>query len=327
MNTKSAAELHAHRPKRILVTGSSGSIGTRACEILLENGYDVVGVDKDHNEWNPEVEKRTIITDLTDRTQVHANLPTNVDMIVHLAAHARIGDLIENPLLARDNLESTVNVWEFARRHNIKKTILASSREVYGGSTRESWTEDCIDVDGCESPYAMSKVACEAIARSYTKCYGIDCLILRFSNSYGKYDTYTRIIPLIISRVMSGKDLTVFGAEKTLDFTYVDDTVSGLLLALDRYDTAKNQAYNIAAGTGTRIVDLITLIQKHMGTDIPVHIEKNRVGDMMKFVGTIEKARRVLGYTPKVSLEQGLISTIAWYKDFYTRNPHRMPGV
>lgn len=327
MNTKNSTERPANRLKRILVTGSSGSIGTRACEILIERGYDVVGVDKDHNEWNPEVEKRTIITDLTDRAAVLANLPTDVDIIVHLAAHARIGDLVENPLLARDNLESTVNVWEFARTHNIKKTILASSREVYGGSARESWTEDCIDVDGCESPYAMSKMACEAIARAYTKCYGIDCLILRFSNSYGKYDTYTRIIPLIISRVMAGKDMTVFGAEKTLDFTHVDDTVSGLLLALEKYDTAKNEAYNIAAGVGTRIVDLVALIQKHMGTHVPVHIEKNRVGDMMKFVGTIGKAQRVLGYTPKVPLEQGIVPTIAWYKDFYTKNPQRMPGI
>lgn len=327
MNTKPSTEHQPYGVKRILVTGSSGSIGTRACEILIERGYDVVGVDKDHNEWNPEVEKRTIITDLTDRAAVQANLPTDVDIIVHLAAHARIGDLVENPLLARDNLESTINVWEFARMHNITKTVLASSREVYGGSTRESWTEDCVDVDGCESPYAMSKVASEAIARAYTKCYGIDCLILRFSNSYGRYDTYTRIIPLIISRVMAGKDITVFGAEKTLDFTHVDDTVSGLILALERYDTAKNQAYNIAAGTGTRIVDLVALIQKHMGTDVPVHIEKNRVGDMMKFVGTIEKAERILGYTPNVSLAQGIVPTIAWYKDFYAKNPHRMPGV
>src|SRR3989338_5730538 len=185
------------RQMRILVTGSSGTIGTRLCEKLLEQGHDIVGVDWKKNRCKPEMDIRTIIADLRDEKNLAA-LPTDSDAVVHLAANARVYELVKDPDRARDNFLSTYNVVEFVRKNKIPRLIFASSREVYGNAERETYAEDMVKIDLCESPYTATKMAGEALIHAYRRCYGLKTGILRFRNVYGAYDDSDRIVPLFI---------------------------------------------------------------------------------------------------------------------------------
>jgi len=223
---------------RILVTGSSGTIGTRLCEKLLEENYAIIGVDLKPNRWNDRINKLTIIGDLRDK-ETFKNLPKDVDLVVHLAANARVYNLVVDPSLARDNFEILFNTLEFCRRNDIKRFIFASSREVYGNSNQIVHSENEAYVRNCESPYAASKIGGEALVHAYQQCYGINFIIIRFSNVYGMYDDSDRVIPLFIKLAKENRDLVVYGKEKLLDFTYIDDAISGVLKCIENFDQVK----------------------------------------------------------------------------------------
>jgi UDP-glucose 4-epimerase len=311
--------------QKVLVTGSSGSIGTGLSEKLLAEGYEFVGADIRPNEWHKNIDAKTIRVDLTDKSSTEKLLPKDVGVIIHLAAHSRVWDLVQNPHLALENIAMLENVLEFARTNNIKKVIFASSREVYGGQIKDSYREEDASVDGCENPYAMSKIAGEAMLRAYKRSYGIDSIILRFANVYGRYDTLNRVIPLFIAHCHSGKGINIFGKDKIMDFTYLDDTVSGIMLALTKFDDVRNDVFNIASGVGTSLTDLAFLIQEGMKTNVEIKTEENRTGEVMRYVGNIEKSGRILGYAPQVTFDEGLLKAIEWYSDFYAEHPERMP--
>jgi len=300
--------------KRVLVTGSSGTIGTRLCEKLIEKGFDITGVDKTPNKWNEEINKKTIICDLRDKESVE-KLPTNFDMIIHLAANARVYNLVVDPTMARDNFEMLFNVLEFARKNKIKKFIFASSREVYGNSGHVIHSEDEAYVRNCESPYTASKIGGEALVHSYQQCYGIDFVIIRFSNVYGMYDASDRLIPLFIQKTKKGEDLKVYGRDKVLDFTYVDDAVYGVIKCIDKFDTAKNDVFNIASGVGVTITEVAEEIIKQLNSTSKIVFENNRTGEVVKYIADIWKAREKLGYEPKTNIHEGIRKSIEWYSN------------
>jgi len=305
--------------KKILVTGSSGTIGTRLSETLLKEGFDIVGVDKEPNTWNEEVQRKTIILDLRDKERVLRELPKDVDAVVHLAANARVYNLVIDPSLARDNFETVFNVLEFARQNSIKRFMFSSSREVYGNSEKIIHAEDDVHIDYCESPYTASKIGGEALVQSYRQCYGMETIIFRFSNVYGMYDQSDRVIPLFIKLCTEGKDLVVYGKEKLLDYTYIDDCVSGVIAALKEFLSINGQVYNIAYGKGTSIVDVAQLIQKRMQSKGEVRIEENRTGEVVRYIADVSKAKQSFGYEPKVPIEEGVNKTVDWYlKHLYT---------
>jgi len=301
--------------KKILVTGSSGTIGTRLCEKLLEEGYEVVGVDWKPNKWNNKINKLTVIGDLRDKKTLE-KLPKDMDLVIHLAANARVYNLVVDPLLARDNFETLFNVLEFARVNNIKKFMFSSSREVYGNSSKIIHLEDEAYVKNCESPYTASKIAGEALVHSYQQCYGIDFIIFRFSNVYGMYDGSDRIVPLFIGLCNKGKDLTVFGKEKLLDFTYIDDTIEGIILSIRKFESNKNNVFNIAYGQGTSILELAQLVKVFLKSNVKINIKENRTGEVVKFIADISKAKEMLGYDPKVTIIDGVNKSIDWFKKF-----------
>jgi UDP-glucose 4-epimerase len=299
--------------KRILVTGSSGTIGTRLCEELLGSNYQVTGFDLKPNKWSSTVNERTVIGDLTDPSSLSA-LSGNWDAVVHLAANARVYNLVVNPLLARDNSEMTVNILEFMRHRKISKLIFASSREVYGNSYRIKRSEKAgLGVEDCESPYAASKLGGEVLIHAYHHCYGLNYIILRFSNVYGRYDDSDRVIPLFIRLARTNKDLVIYGKRKLLDFTYIDDTVEGIINAIEHFDSAGNDVFNIASGEAVSILRIARLIKKHMRAHNNIALADSRTGEVVRFAADITKAKRKLGYKPKTDIELGIQKTIQWY--------------
>lgn len=291
--------------KKILVAGSSGTIGTALCEILIKKGYEIEGIDIKHNKWSKLVDGVTTISDLRNKN-FFTRLAADFDLIIHLAANARVYNLVKKPTLARDNIEMTFNILEFCRRKGIKRVILASSREVYGNSDKIIHNENEAYIRYCESPYTASKIAGEVLIHSYQQCYGINFMILRFSNVYGKYDDSDRVVPLFIRKARQNKDLVVFGDNKLLDFTYIDDCVGGIVKSIETFDKVKNNTLNIASGEGISIVDLAERILNRTGSEGRVIIKKSRTGEVIKFIADISKANKLLNYTPQVSIEEGI---------------------
>jgi len=299
--------------KKILVTGSSGTIGTRLCERLLKNGYEVVGADYKPNKWNKDIQSITVDVDLRNKEDVLNKLPKDIDLIIHLAANARVYNLVVEPSLARDNFETLFNVLEFTRLNNVKKIMFSSSREVYGNSNEMIQLEDSIDVKNCESPYTATKIGGEALVHSYQQCYGIDFVMFRFSNVYGMYDDSNRVIPLFIKLCKDGKDLIVYGKEKLLDFTYVEDAVGGILQSIQKFNQIKNNVFNLAYGQGTSILEVAQLIKDLLKANNKIKIEKNRTGEVVKYIADISKAKEKIGYKPQTNIFEGIKKSIDWY--------------
>ena len=298
---------------KILVTGSSGFIGTNLCEKLQILNYEFMGLDLNKNKWNENIDSLTKLCDL--RKVEDLSSLESFDTVIHLAAHSRVYDLIENPSLAIDNIVILHNILEYCRRNKVKKFIFASSREVYGDLEKASVVEGDEKLSNCESPYSASKVSGEALLRAYHKCFGIEFLILRFSNVYGKYDESNRVIPIFIKNCYMGKEIKIFGESKELDFVYVDDVVDALLKSLDEYDNVKNHSYNIASGKGTKLKILADVLKSITNSEIDINTHDNRKGEIMKYVADINKSEKYLGYSPKVDLETGLALTASWYEN------------
>lgn len=301
---------------KILVTGSSGTIGTRLCERLLQDGHTVVGADWEPCQWNTEVEKLRIDIDLRHKEEFH-KLPTDAEMIIHLAANARVYELVENPDRAMDNFIDTFNVLEFARRNGIRKMMFASSRETYGNihlPEGQKYSEDKAHFMTCESPYTASKIGGEALFEAYKRCYDIETIIWRFSNVYGMYDNSIRVVPLFFRQAKAGEPMKVFGGDKCLDFTYIDDCVQGICLGIEKWEAAKNDTYNLAYGEGSTILRLAELMKELLESDSPIEVGTARTGEVTHYIADISKARRVLGYDPQTPFEEGVRKSVEWYK-------------
>lgn len=298
---------------KILITGSSGTIGTRLFEKLLVQGFDVIGFDKKRNKWNKELNSLTIVGNLLKKSDLE-KIPKDVDAIIHLAANPRVYDLVVDPDLARDNMLTVYNILEFARRNNVKKVMFSSSRETYGNRKIIKSSEKDVDIRLCESPYAASKITGEVLMYSYQKCYGIDYIVFRFSNVYGMYDESARFIPLMYQKMKNNEDVVIFGKDKLLDFTYIDDCVNGIIKCVKNFKKAKNNTINIAAGRGETLLGVAKIIKKIMGSKSKITIGKNRTGEVVKYVADITLARKLLGYKPEFSIDDGLNMSIDWYK-------------
>lgn len=299
-------------PESVLVTGSSGTIGTELVGRLLDDGYDVTGTDVVPNRWDEAIDDLTVQVDLTDPAAT-SSLPTDVDLVVHLAANARVHKLVQDPTGARENFDVTFNLLDFARTVGAD-FVFASSREVYGNEDRTICSEDDTFVNVCESPYTASKIGGEALVKSYERCYDIETCILRFSNVYGRYDASDRVIPLFIAQAANGDDLTVFGDKKVLDFTYIDDCVSGIKRVLEKFHKTKGTTLNIASGRGTSIIELAELLRERVNPSVDIHVEPNRVGEVSRYIADISKARKLMGHEPSHTVKSGLDQTVEWYE-------------
>ncbi len=302
---------------RVLITGSSGQIGTNVALALRARGDETVGLDRRPNTWSPE-----LTTDRVDLCAVRPGaLPVSgkFDVVLHLAAHAKVFELVEHPERALENLLMTFNVLEYCRQ--TKTPILfGSSREVYGDITRHVTEEAEADFVVAESPYSASKIAAEAYIYSYAECYHLPCLVFRFSNVYGRYDCdlerMERVIPLFIRKIAADEPIVVFGPEKVLDFTYVDDCAAGVLRGIDAVVAGRvsRETINLAFGQGSTLIDLVNLIALALGRKPKLTLEPARAGEVTRYVADLTKARQLLGYKPTTPLTGGVPLAIEWQR-------------
>jgi nucleoside-diphosphate-sugar epimerase len=317
---------------RVLVTGSSGQIGTNLALRLIADGHDVFGVDKRPNPWVPDAFP-TLLQDLSGhyaafRGGINGVEYPAVDVVVHLAAHAKVHQLVRQPHRALENAIMTFNVLELARGIDVP-LVFSSTREVYGDVHRfEEYSEEAADFAFTESPYSASKIASEAFVYSYARCYGLDYLVFRFSNVYGRYDSdlwrMDRVLPLWMHQLSRGEEITIFGGEeKVLDFTYIDDCVDGIvrgLYALVAGET-RNETVNLAYGQGNTLVRAANLIADELGVAPRITIAPSLLGEVTHYVADVRKARDVLGWTPQTPLGEGIPQAVAWFKDWRAAHP------
>lgn len=310
---------------RVMITGSSGQIGTNLGLRLLDAGHNVFGVDKRLNTWTDRI--TTLLQDLSapyrDFSGGIGNVPyPSCNIVVHLAANAKVHELVQFPHRAMENIALTFNVLEYCR-HNRVPLIFASSREVYGDIHRYMTEEEQADFAFTESPYSASKIAGEALVYAYARCYGLRYLVFRFSNVYGRYDNdlerMERVIPLFIRRMSQGEPVTVFGKDKTLDFTYVDDCVSGIAAGIERLVGGRvaNETINLAYGQGNTLVRMAELIAKALDVDAQIAVEPSkRIGEVAHYVADISRAEELLDYQPQIPLDEGIRRAVEWSKDW-----------
>jgi UDP-glucose 4-epimerase len=235
-------------------------------------------------------------------------------MIIHLAAHARVHDLVVRPDMALENYVMTYNVLEYARQKGIKRIIYASSREIYGESKpNQTRKESDSSVVTIKSPYTASKYGSEALVHAYHECYGIKPVIVRFSNVYGRFDVSERVVPLFIYYALRNRDITIFGKEKKLDFTYTDDAIGGLMAIIRRFDRVSGMTFNLSRGRGERLVNLAQIVVEQLKSESKIKLSTKRIGEISSYVGDISLAKKHLGFKPKVLLKDGLARNIEWY--------------
>jgi UDP-glucose 4-epimerase len=303
----------------VLVTGSSGQIGTNLSLALLDRGDRVIGLDNRPNQWTDKID--TIDVDLVtvarDDSLAEIELPAKPDVVVHLAAWAKVFQLVREPHKALQNVEMTCAALELARQYKCP-IMFGSSREVYGDIHRHVTDEAAADFVVAESPYSASKIAGEAFFYSYAKCYNLPYLVFRFSNVYGRFDNdlerMERVTPLFVRKINAGEPISVFGKNKMLDFTFVDDCVAGLIAGIDRLvdRTVMNQTINLAYGQGQTLFDLVTLIEMALGKKAVATYESSQTGEVTRYVADISKARALLDYQPQTPLTLGIAKYVEW---------------
>jgi nucleoside-diphosphate-sugar epimerase len=316
---------------RVLVTGSSGQIGSNLALRLQADGHEVFGVDKRQNPWTDAFP--TLLQDLAGHYPAFpggiggVEYP-NVDLVVHLAAHAKVHQLVRQPHRALENAIMTFNVLEYCRGLGLP-LVFSSTREVYGDVHRfEEYAEEAADFAFTESPYSASKITSEAFIYSYARCYGLDYLVFRFSNVYGRFDNdlwrMDRVLPLFMHQLSRGEPITIFGGdEKVLDFTFVDDCVDGIARGVYALHESRiaNQTINLAYGQGNTLVRAAELIAGELGVDPQMTIAPSLLGEVTHYVADISKARDLLGWEPQTPLADGIPKSVAWFKEWRAAHP------
>jgi UDP-glucose 4-epimerase len=207
--------------------------------------------------------------------------------------------------------------------------VFSSSREVYGDVHRfEEYGEGIADFAYTESPYSASKITSEAFIYSYARCYGLDYLVFRFSNVYGRFDNdlhrMPRVLPLWIHQINRGEPITVYGGdEKVLDFTYVDDCIDGIARGVEALADGRvaNETINLAYGQGNTLVRAAELIGSALGVEPQISFASSLLGEVTHYVADIRKARELLGWEPATPLDEGIPKAVAWFREWRAAHP------
>src|SRR5882672_5510901 len=299
-----------------LVTGGAGFIGSHVCERLLGLGHAVWTFDDLNPFYDPAIKQRGLQTlqslgkpftfvrgDLTDRTALDALVGSvKFDQIIHLAARAGVRPSLEEPALyQRVNVEGTTNLLEAARLNGVKKAILASSSSVYGVNSKVPFAEGD-PVLHAISPYAATKLACEALGHVYHHVYGIDVVMLRFFTVYGPRQRPDLAIHKFAALIRDGKPVPVFGdGSSARDYTYVTDILQGILACTRK--TFGYEIFNLGECQTVRLDRLIELLEAALGKKAVIDRRPSQPGDVPITCADISKARGMLGYNPLTKIE------------------------
>jgi UDP-glucose 4-epimerase len=328
-----------------LVTGGCGFIGRTLVERLVGRGDRVrvldnlsvgtrdalpanpamveLAVERLSKDWSP---LELVVADIRD-AQAALAAATGADVIVHLAANTGVALSIDAPREdCEHNVFGALNLLEAARAHRVRRFVFASSGATLGDQP-PPWHEDMAARP--LSPYGASKLAGEAYCMAYSGSFGVESVSLRFANVYGpRSDHKTSVIAKYLRLALSGQPIEIYGdGSQTRDFIYIDDLVEAVEKAAAAPGVA-GQVFQIGTAHGTSIGDLAQMVAQevkaHTGNDVPILRASSRVGEVHRSMVDISKARRLLGYEPKVGLQAGLRRTLEYFLE--SMRPARQEG-
>ncbi len=307
----------------IIVTGASGFIASHLVDQLLLKGYNVIGIDSMRTGKKENLSDamnndkfQLVIADIRD-DDLASHIDSDVDVIYHLAAISSVTLSIEDPRLVNDvNTGGTVNILELARESNTKRVVFSSSAAVYGDPKEMPVHEDF----GFNplSPYAASKIAAEMYIRSYSSAFDIDSTILRYFNVYGPrqaFSEYSGVVSIFTNHALANEPIKIEGdGEQTRSFVHVSDVARATVLA-GEVNTAIGATINISGPDLISVLRLAQLMKENVqGCKSEIVHVAPRLGDVKDSIGSMERAQKLLGFTPSIPLERGLQETSEWYR-------------
>jgi UDP-glucose 4-epimerase len=301
---------------RVLVTGGAGFIGSNIVDRLIEDNHEVIIVDNLSTGKQENINSSAKFYNLDIRSKEFSEIFYNrgIDYVIHHAAQVDVHSSLNNPIQdANVNILGTINVLESCVQFGVKKVIYASSAAVYGNPHYLG-----IDEEHPISPvsfYGISKHTPEHYFEAFSKLYGLNYTILRYANVYGtRQDPKGEggVISIFIDKLLKGSSPYIYGqGNQTRDFIYVKDVATANIRALHK---GNNAIFNIGCNTRTSINQLLEMINKIMGTDIPAIYKDTRPGEIIHSFFDNAKARSLLEWNPEYDLYSGLIETIKYYK-------------
>lgn len=316
-----------------LVTGGAGFIGSHLTRELLARGARVVVLDDFNDFYDPRLKEANLEpfqdqpgftlhrADIRDAAAVRTIVAQHAGElatggILHLAARAGVRPSLAQPRLYMEtNVTGTLNLLEAAREHGVRKFVFASSSSIYGERPSSGPFREDQDVSRPISPYGWTKAAGEALLHTFSKLYGVQVVVLRFFTVYGPAQRPDLAIHKFTRLIERGEPVPVFGdGSSQRDYTYVDDTLLGLLGALE-YAQTPFEVFNLGESRAVPLSRLIELLEEALGKKARVERLPWQPGDVSLTHADISKARRSLGYQPTIPIEEGLRRFVAWYRE------------
>jgi nucleoside-diphosphate-sugar epimerase len=307
-----------------LITGIAGFIGSSIARGLLARGDDVRGIDNLSTGKRENIAEITSKIDLREADLLDLNAVRDackgVDYIFHEAAIPSVPKSVLDPLGSNQaNVDGTVHLLIAAKDAQVKRVVYAASSSAYGDTPTLPKREDM--PPNPISPYAVAKLASEYYMTSFYRCYGLETVCLRYFNIFGPRQDpsspYSGVLAKFITQMLAGEQPTIFGdGSQSRDFTYIDNTVEANLLAATAPPSlAAGQVFNVATGTRVDLNETFQLLKKIIGFKGEVKYGPERAGDVKHSLADLSRTEKALGYTPKVSFEEGLRSTVEWYRE------------
>lgn len=306
-----------------LVTGAAGFIGSRVAEMLMEDGHSVVGLDNLNDAYDVRIKHWRLerlrscpgftfhTVDISEREALEKLDLPKFDAVINLAARAGVRQSVENPwVYISTNVTGTLNLLEMCREKGIGKFILASTSSIYGANAPLPTSEEA----GSDRPlqaYAASKKGAEALCHAYHFLYGIDVTIFRYFTVYGPAGRPDMVMFRFVQWISEGHPLKINGdGEQTRGFTYVDDIARGTIAGLK---PVGYEIINLGGHESISINEMIGILEELTGRKAIVEHRPAHPADMLANLANVEKARRLLGWEPRVSLREGMANLVAWY--------------
>jgi nucleoside-diphosphate-sugar epimerase len=311
---------------KILVTGCAGFIASNLCYKLILKGHFIVGIDnfdvfydrkfKEENLYNLKLFDNFSFFEL-DIENID-KLDQQFDVVIHLAAKAGVRPSIEKPKEYIDvNIKGSNSVLNYMVKKGIKKLVFGSSSSVYGNCEKIPFSEN-YDTNQTISPYAFTKKSCELMNSTYNSLYSIDVVNLRFFTVYGPNQRPDLAIYKFTERIFKSKSIIKFGdGMSSRDYTHVNDITDGIISALNFLvnNESVNETFNLGNNYPISLNKLIEILYNEIGKEMNVRVEEKQPGDVNMTYADISKAKRLLGYQPKIGIEEGLKNFIEWFKN------------
>jgi UDP-glucose 4-epimerase len=308
--------------KRVLVTGGAGFIGSHVSDVFIANGWAVEIIDDLSSGKRSNVPAGATLHEVDVRSPEASRIVQHgtFDVIVHLAAQIDVRRSVADPLFdASVNIVGSLNILESVRNSDRAKetrvVFSSTGGAIYGDLAITPTVE--ITPKEPDSPYAIAKLAVEHYLSYYTRIHGLETVVIRFGNVYGpRQDPHGEagVVAIFCGRVLENRPLTIYGdGTQTRDYVHVTDVAEAAFLvataglpAVERLD---DRAFNIGTGSATSVVDLARVLLEAAGADVPIEFAPRRAGELQDSCLSVDKARDVLGWSPRITLEQGLAGT------------------